>query len=118
MRAVRLTKRDTDGVSRAWPVDDEYEMEETVLGKGSFGEVVCGHDRKSGTTYAIKCLSKIRFPSDEEKEAAHLEAKIMERVAGHPHVVGMEAYLEDKANVYFVLECEWPVVRSCEPPTQ
>uniref|UniRef100_A0A7S1C984 Calmodulin n=1 Tax=Bicosoecida sp. CB-2014 TaxID=1486930 RepID=A0A7S1C984_9STRA len=79
-------------------------MEETVLGKGSFGEVVCGHDRKSGTTYAIKCLSKIRFPSDEEKEAAHLEAKIMTKVAGHPHVVGMDAYLEDKANVYFVLE--------------
>lgn len=84
-------------------IETMYELDEKILGKGSFGEVVCGHDKSKGETFAVKLLSKVRF-GDGDKDASHLEAKIMTRLKGHPHVVNIEHYLEDKANMYFVME--------------
>lgn len=54
--------------------------------------------------FAVKLLSKARFTSDKEKKAVRLEVDILKRLSGHEHMVTLHDHVEDKANVYLVME--------------
>ena len=54
--------------------------------------------------YAVKLLSKARFTSEKEKKAVRLEVDILKRLSGHEHMVTLHDHVEDKANVYLVME--------------
>lgn len=96
----------TRGPTVVESIKELYTLDESnSLGKGSFGEVLCGHPvGDPETMYAVKLLSKARFTSEKEKKAVRLEVDILKRLSGHEHMVTLHDHVEDKANVYLVME--------------
>ena len=53
---------------------------------------------------AVKILSKIKFAEEQDHADMVQEVEMMERVTGHPHVVEMYDYFEDRAGFWIVVE--------------
>jgi len=92
-KAKELMKKSshfTRGPTVVESIKELYTLDESnSLGKGSFGEVLCGHPvGDPETMYAVKLLSKARFTSEKEKKAVRLEVDILKRLSGHEHMVG------------------------------
>ncbi|XP_061760329.1 calcium/calmodulin-dependent protein kinase type 1D-like [Nerophis ophidion] len=72
-------------------------MEE--LGSGAFSEVYMVREKKTGRTFAMKCIKKkqIRDPSLEN------EIAVLRRIQ-HDNVVGMEDFYESRTHFYLVMQ--------------
>lgn len=75
-----------------------------VLGKGAFGLVRVAKDKRTGSIYACKSISKAKLVSKDDIDDVRREAEILHLVSDHPNVARMIASYEDKTNVHFVLE--------------
>ena len=52
--------------------------------------------RDTNEKFAVKIINKQKFGSKEDEESFHNEVTLMQRVKGHPHVVELHEYFEDK----------------------
>lgn len=88
---------------------DVYELhEDCLLGAGSFGKVLKGTDKVSGSACAIKVIAKLQHPSAErrkrmEDKCVKQEIEVMQRL-DHPHIVRLFDHYEDRLNHYLVME--------------
>ncbi|CAI7875008.1 unnamed protein product [Closterium sp. NIES-54] len=83
---------------------EEYELGEK-LGEGHFGSTYRCRQRATGKEFAVKQMSKTRLlmlgtPLAEVKR----EVGILYHLAGHPHVVQVQAAFEDSKTVAIVME--------------
>jgi len=77
-----------------------YELENTELGKGSYGTVQMGRLRGTKVQRAIKVIDKSKVSNVERFK---LEVEIMMRL-NHPSILRLFDYFEDKKVIYLVLE--------------
>ncbi|GJP38364.1 hypothetical protein CLOM_g22811 [Closterium sp. NIES-68] len=85
-------------------LSEEYELGEK-LGEGHFGSTYRCRHRKTGEEFAVKQMSKTRLlmlgtPLAEVKR----EVGILYHLAGHPHIVQVQAAFEDSKSVAIVME--------------
>ncbi len=59
-------------------------------GKGAFGVVRLGIDKKSGEQVAVKSISKAKLACKEDVKDVQAEVAIMNLVAGHTNVVTLK----------------------------
>lgn len=68
------------------PVTEVYELRE-VIGRGAFGVVRRGMNKRTTEPIACKSISKSHLVSKEDVEDVRSEIAILNHVAGHPNVV-------------------------------
>ena len=74
------------------------------LGRGAFGVVKVGTHRKSGVPCAIKTVIKEKLDEyDVYKDLMKNELEVLEQT-NHPHITRIFQLLEDKRNIYIVME--------------
>eukprot|EP00930_Biecheleria_cincta_P012079 TRINITY_DN11542_c0_g1_i1.p1 TRINITY_DN11542_c0_g1~~TRINITY_DN11542_c0_g1_i1.p1 ORF type:complete len:529 (-),score=100.73 TRINITY_DN11542_c0_g1_i1:301-1839(-) len=76
-----------------------YELAGNV-GKGAFGAVCIGKDRKNGTEVAIKTIPKSSIQSPEQ---LRMEIEFL-RLADHPNVARLFEVFEDESQIHLILE--------------
>lgn len=85
------------GKAKSVPITDEYDIQEGVLGAGTFSECRRAIQKSTGKMVAIKIIDKSkRVPSDE--------VEILLRYGGHPNVVSLLEVFEDGEKAYLVTE--------------
>jgi len=86
-------------------IQEDYEMKQN-LGKGQFGKVKLGVNKKSGEKVAIKIIEKKRLKG-EELELVKTEIDVMKFLKNCPNVniVKPIDFYEDKDNIFMVMEC-------------
>ena len=80
-----------------------YEIDKTIVGKGAFGKVYQGVDKKNPEfKVAIKVLNKHKMSS---KDLAHVmdEVDLLKKV-DHPNIVEYFETYDDKHYIYLVME--------------
>ena len=82
--------------------NDYYEIKER-LGKGIFGEVKLGINKKTGKKVAIKIINKLSLIREEDKQLIKSEIDIM-KLCNHPNIVKLLDYFENSYNFYIVME--------------
>lgn len=70
-------------------LNEVYELAE-VLGKGAFGVVRRGINKKTGHAIACKSISKSRLVCKEDVDDVKKEVEILSHVAGHPNIVSIK----------------------------
>lgn len=79
------------------PITDIYDIEEVVIGHGTFSQIRRAQQKLSRKTYAVKIIDKSkRSPTDE--------IDILYRYGGHPNILTLIEVYEDAANAYLVME--------------
>ena len=73
------------------------------LGKGSYGLVNLVMNKRTKFPYAIKAISKDRINLEQMESNIHLEKNILLKI-DHPFIVKMVKSIEDKKNIYFLME--------------
>ncbi|KAL6752945.1 kinase-like domain-containing protein [Haematococcus lacustris] len=84
-------------------LEDVYKLDKQ-LGKGAFGVVRLGINRKTGEQVAIKSIAKAKLVCKEDVKDVQAEVAIMNLVAGHACVVNIKSTFEDKDNVHLCME--------------
>ncbi|KAJ6820604.1 CBL-interacting serine/threonine-protein kinase 14-like [Iris pallida] len=74
-----------------------------LLGCGAFAKVYHARNLRSGSSVAIKCISKIRVVRTGLVPNIKREISIMRRLR-HPHVVRLLEVLATRSKIYFVME--------------
>jgi calcium-dependent protein kinase len=74
------------------PLDAVYKVEQQI-GKGAFGVVRAGLNRKTGKNVAVKSISKAKLVCKEDVKDVQAEVAIMNLVAGHVNVVTLKVLL-------------------------
>lgn len=74
-----------------------------TLGKGSFGHVQLVQDKGSGTTYALKAVSKARIVETGQQGHIMSEKNVMMQL-NHPFLVRLFQTYKDRDKLYFLLE--------------
>ncbi|CAI5462288.1 unnamed protein product [Closterium sp. Yama58-4] len=75
------------------------------LGRGSYGVVRECISRRTGRSYACKVIRKDEMRNRRAEEAAiRREVKVLQQLAGHPHVVSLVDVYEDRAAIFVVME--------------
>ena len=81
----------------------QYEIREKALGKGTFGKVYMGQDKKdSSHKVAIKVLNKSKM-SDEDLKSIMDEVKVL-LTLDHPNITKYFETYDDKQFLYLVME--------------
>uniref|UniRef100_A0A7S0RNC7 Calcium-dependent protein kinase n=1 Tax=Chlamydomonas leiostraca TaxID=1034604 RepID=A0A7S0RNC7_9CHLO len=84
-------------------LEDLYKIDKQ-LGKGAFGVVKLGINKKTGAQVAIKSISKAKLVCKEDVKDVQAEVAIMNLVAGHQCVVTLMSTFEDKDAVHLCME--------------
>ena len=81
----------------------QYEIDRNVLGKGAFGEVYKGVDKKNNEfVVAIKVLKKHKM---SQEDLAHIMDEVdLLRKVDHPNIVEYFETYDDKHYLYLVME--------------
>ena len=76
---------------------EDYELQEEVSGKGSYGVVRRCFNKQTGQEAACKTIRKsdILIHPSIDKERCYNEIRTMQRVSGHPAVVSLHAAYEE-----------------------
>eukprot|EP01130_Rhizamoeba_saxonica_P008722 TRINITY_DN3523_c0_g1_i2.p1 TRINITY_DN3523_c0_g1~~TRINITY_DN3523_c0_g1_i2.p1 ORF type:complete len:467 (-),score=118.17 TRINITY_DN3523_c0_g1_i2:70-1443(-) len=83
------------------PINDYYEITETLLGEGQFGSVLLGKSIKSKEEVAIKVINK----SNSIQIDQYLQNEIdVLRQCKHPNIVALKAVFETPKILYIVME--------------
>lgn len=81
---------------------EDFELLKT-LGKGTFGKVILGREKRNGNLYAIKILKKEVIVAKDEVEHTMTENRVLQKTK-HPFLTFMKYSFEDKDRFYFVME--------------
>ncbi|XP_065052422.1 RAC-gamma serine/threonine-protein kinase-like [Rhopilema esculentum] len=81
---------------------EDFEMMK-VLGKGTFGKVMLGKDKKSGEIFAIKILKKEVILQKDEVEHTLTENRVLQS-AKHPFLTQLRFSFQTKDRLCFVME--------------
>ena len=73
------------------------------LGKGNYGLVSLVMNKRTKFPYAIKAISKNRINLEKMESNIQLEKNILLKI-DHPFIVKLVKCLEDKKNIYFLME--------------
>jgi len=73
------------------------------LGKGNYGLVSLVMNKRTKFPYAIKAINKDRIISEKMQMNIQLEKNILLKI-DHPFIVKLVKCLEDKKNIYFLME--------------
>ena len=73
------------------------------LGKGNYGNVSLVMNKRTKFPYAIKAINKDRINKEKMQVNIQLEKNILLKV-DHPFIVKLVKCLEDKKNIYFLME--------------
>ncbi|KAL5463905.1 hypothetical protein EMCRGX_G032854 [Ephydatia muelleri] len=79
------------------PFLQHYTLTDKVLGRGSFSTVKLCIEKRTGTKYAVKIVSK-RCNSTRE-------VSILKLCQGHPNIVHLHEVYNDELHVFIVMEC-------------
>merc|ERR1719331_1858039 len=82
-------------------LDDNYAISKGELGKGSYGTVCQGTNKRTNVVRAVKTIPKKSLP-DIQRFAQEIEVM---QVLDHPNIVKLYETYEDSMNVYLVMEC-------------
>ncbi|KAM3871673.1 calcium/calmodulin-dependent protein kinase type 1D-like [Diretmus argenteus] len=86
-----IWKKDTENIEEVFDIMEE-------LGSGAFSEVYMVKERKTGKTFAMKCVKK------KQKRDLNLENEIaVLRKIKHENVIGMEDFYESRTHYYLVM---------------
>lgn len=86
---------------------DDFEIQATI-GKGAFGEVVIGINKKNNKTYALKIFSKA-FLSEKRKTLSVIREKeilkfLTQRPDAHENILKLYGSFQSPSEIYFQLE--------------
>lgn len=86
---------------RSGRIESRYDVDlETVLGEGSFGEVVRATDRRTGVQRAVKCVEKAFANPLRLESEIHFQEQL-----DHENIVKLIDVFETVDVAYLVLEC-------------
>ncbi|KAJ2382251.1 hypothetical protein H4S02_005838, partial [Coemansia sp. RSA 2611] len=77
----------------------------SIIGKGSYGQVMLARYKDSGKVMAIKVISKSKLrgrPSEIRRVMS--ERKVLERTVRHPFLVGLQCAFQTKEKLFFCLD--------------
>jgi len=81
----------------------KYEISDTVLGSGGFGEVKDCYDKSTGKLYVVKTIFK-PLPGDTVKINLIRNEILLLHEANHPNIVELKDLFEDDQYVHIVME--------------
>ncbi len=84
-------------------IASKYEVSDTVLGSGGFGEVKDCYDKSTGKLYVVKTIFK-PLPGDTVKINLIRNEILLLHEANHPNIVELKDLFEDDQNVHIVME--------------
>ena len=84
-------------------IADTIELKNKI-GKGAFGAVFIGKDRKDGTIYAVKKVSKELLLSETMKAYFNNEIYFLKHFSQHPNIVKYYDIKHTLSNYYVILE--------------
>jgi hypothetical protein len=84
-------------------VSSKYEISDTVLGSGGFGEVKDCYDKSTGKLYVVKTILK-PLPGDTVKINLIRNEILLLHEANHPNIVELKDLFEDDKYVHIVME--------------
>lgn len=84
-------------------VASKYEISDTVLGSGGFGEVKDCYDKSTGKLYVVKTIFK-PLPGDTIKINLIRNEILLLHEANHPNIVELKDLFEDDQYVHIVME--------------
>jgi CRP-like cAMP-binding protein len=84
-------------------LDFEDLLIKNVIGVGSFGSVKLVVNKKTGSTYALKCLKKVEIVRGNLKEHVANERMVM-MMLDHPFILKLHNTFQDNKQLYFLLE--------------
>jgi len=74
-----------------------------VIGRGGFGKVWRVEQRKTGTQYAMKEMSKARIITKKSVNSVINERKLLATLK-HPFLINMQYAFQDRENIYLVCD--------------
>jgi 3-phosphoinositide dependent protein kinase-1 len=74
-----------------------------IIGQGAYGHVIAATHKPSDSPVAIKCISKSHVQRAKKPRSPIIEKECLLRLSS-PRVVSLKAHLEDRFQIYFVLE--------------
>ena len=83
--------------------NDYYEIQNKIIGKGKFGIVNLGINKKTGNKVAIKIINKSSLKTEIDKELIKSEIDIM-KLCHHPNIVKLLDHFENSEYIYIVME--------------
>ena len=83
---------------------DNYEVEKKPLGKGGYGTVYKGINKKTGEARAIKKLPKKNFDFDTDDYDRFLREIEILKKTDHPNIIKLYELYESKNSIYLVME--------------
>ena len=83
--------------------NDYYEIQNKIIGKGKFGVVNLGINKKTGNKVAIKIINKSSLKTEIDKELIKSEIDIM-KLCHHPNIVKLLDHFENSEYIYIVME--------------
>jgi len=81
-------------------LDQYYELDKTMLGEGSYGQVTKGQNRSTGQKRAIKAIDTSKIP---DKRRFENEVAIQQSL-DHPNIVKLYEVFKDAKRFYLVME--------------
>jgi len=95
-----IIKKDLFVLRREGEIFDDYDVDEKVLGEGSFGVVFKAKDKVSGEQVAIK-----RIPREKIRNYQRFLNEINAlKMLDHPNIIKLFEIYEDETDVYLVQE--------------
>jgi len=88
-----FTKQDTGSL-------EDYEVDDTTIGKGAFGQVSKGVHKRSGQSRAIKAIEMVNI---RDKTCFEAEIAIQQEL-NHPNIVRLFEVFKDPNHIYLVME--------------
>ncbi|KAJ2184952.1 Serine/threonine-protein kinase Sgk2 [Coemansia sp. RSA 532] len=77
----------------------------SIIGKGSYGQVMLARYKDSGKVMAIKVISKSKLRGrPNEIRRVMSERKVLERTVEHPFLVGLQCAFQTKEKLFFCLD--------------
>lgn len=83
---------------------NSYKVTGKQLGEGGFGLVYEVIKKKGGVSFACKEQSKDRIVDEGMEKLVMNEYLILEHLKGHPNIVQLEAAIEGRYHVYFLMD--------------
>ncbi|XP_065679379.1 RAC-gamma serine/threonine-protein kinase isoform X2 [Hydra vulgaris] len=92
----------TDSIHRPKMTLEDFEMLK-VLGKGTFGKVMLGKEKKTGNVFAIKLLRKDVILAKDEVEHTLTENRVLQNMK-HPFLTELKYSFQTNDRLVFVME--------------
>ena len=81
---------------------DDFELL-SVVGKGSFGKVMCVRKKDTGKIYAMKVLKKAQLVARKQIAHTYTERRVLEEIE-HPFIVSLRFAFQTEDKLYMVLD--------------